>query len=167
MSSLTARVFVLIFSLLLSINFAQAGGWGRGPSIGGYHPLDRPIPDKPLDGAKQALDDTGKAIEKTGKAVGPVIARPFEQTAQSIKDPWGWQKRTERWKDEGLAAAEKAKKDALDFADRALAAATKETRIAIGALTGTSILAIAAYFFRRRAPRRTKKRTYDIHPLHA
>jgi hypothetical protein len=73
-------VFVTVFSLLLSINFAQAGGSGRGPSFGGYHPFDRPIPDKPLDGAKQAVQDTGNAIEKTGKAVGPVIARPFEQT---------------------------------------------------------------------------------------
>ena len=167
MSSLTARVFVLIFSLFLSINIAQAGGWGHGPNFGGYEPFHRPIPDKPLDGAKQAAQDAGSAIEKAGKAVGPVIARPFEETAKSIKDPWGWQKRTERWKDEGLAAAEKAKKDALDFADKVLAAATKEMRIAIGALTGVSILAIAAYFFRRRTPRRTKRRTHKVHPLHA
>jgi hypothetical protein len=160
-SSLTARVFVLIFSLLLSMNFAHAGGWGRGPNIGGYHPFDRPIPDKPLDGLKQAVEDTGKTV-------GPAIARPFEQTAQSIKDPWGWQKRTERWKDEGLAAAEKAKKDALDFAEKALAAATKETRIAIGSFTLVSVLAIAAHFFRsRRQSRRRRKRNPLVHPLHA
>jgi hypothetical protein len=73
-SSLTARVFVTIFSLLLSINFAEAGGRGHGPSFGGYHPFDHPIPDKPLDGAKQAVHDTGNAIEKTGKAVGPAVA---------------------------------------------------------------------------------------------
>jgi hypothetical protein len=161
--SLTASVFVLSFSLLLSQNPAKAGGWGHGPNFGGYHPFYRPIPDKPLDGLNQGLSDTGKAIEKAG----PVIARPFEQTAQSIKDPWGWQKRTERWKDEGLAAAEQAKKDALDFANRALEATTKEVRLAIGSFTLVSVLAIAASFFRRRKATRVTKRARLVHPLHA
>jgi hypothetical protein len=49
-----------------------------------------------------------------------------------------------------------------------LAAATKETRIAVGAFTGVSILAIAAYFFRRRRDSRRKtKRNRPVHPLHA
>lgn len=161
--SLTASVFVLGFSLLAFQTPADAG-WGHGPNFGGYHPFYRPVPDKPLDGLKQGLSDTGQAVEKAG----PVIARPFEQTAQSIKDPWGWQKRTERWKNEGLAAAEQAKKDALDFADKALAAATKETRIAIGSFTLVSVLAIAAFFFRRRRkPKGRKQRPYLVHPLHA
>lgn len=158
--SLTASVFVLSFSLFLSQSPAEAGGWGHGPNFGGYHPFYRPIPDKPLDGVKQGLKDTGDAI-------GPVIARPFEETAKSIKDPWGWQKRTERWKNEGLAAAEKAKKDALEFANKALEATTKEVRIALGSFTLVSILAIATSFFRRRKSRRGTKRMPFVHPLHA
>ncbi|MET3910197.1 hypothetical protein ABID59_004554 [Bradyrhizobium sp. S3.3.6] len=161
--SLTAGVFILSSSLLFSQSPADAGGWGHGPNLGGYHPFYRPVPDKPLDGLKQGVNDTGKAIEKAG----PMIARPFEQTAQSIKDPWGWQKRTERWKNEGLAAAEKAKNDALDFASRALDATTKEVRLAIGSFTLVSVLAIAASFFRRRKATRATKRVPLVHPLHA
>ena len=66
--SRTARVFVILLALILTPTMAAyAGGWGRGPSIGGYHPLDpeHPIvPAKPLDGPGMALKDTSNAVTK-------------------------------------------------------------------------------------------------------
>lgn len=52
-----------------------------------------------------AANDIGKGIEKTGKAVGPVIARPFEQFANSMKDPWGMKKKAQEWYDQSMTFA--------------------------------------------------------------
>jgi hypothetical protein len=164
MPKFSKHAFYVLLALSLTTSVAVAGGLGDF-SIRGYKPFDRPIPDKPLDGAKQAVRDTGSAIEKTGKAVGPVIARPFEQTAQSIKDPWGWQKRTERWKNEAMITANKSIDTAASLGREAIDAIAKQIQFAIGALSGVMLTGIAAYFFRRREPKRKRKSAY--HPLHA
>jgi len=67
-------VFLIVISLVLSLTSASAIQIGpritccsaHGPDIGGYKPFERPIPDKPLDGAKRAAEDTKNAIAKAG-----------------------------------------------------------------------------------------------------
>jgi hypothetical protein len=166
MTKFSKHAFYVLLALSLTTNIAMAGGLGS-ISSGGYKPFDRPIPDKPFDGAKQAIQDTGKAIEQTGKAVGPAIARPFEQTAQSIKDPWGWQKRTERWENDAVQTANKGIDAAAALGHQAIDVIDKQLQFAIGALTGVMLTGILAFFFRRRSGSQRKiTRIPLVHPLH-
>jgi hypothetical protein len=91
---------------------AHAGGWGKGPSFGGYHPLSTPIPAKPLDGLKDAAKDTARAADVNAKGASKIVSdaghaldvnakgagkiatdvwvavkRPFVETAKFLRDP--------------------------------------------------------------------------------
>ena len=55
----------------------QAGGWGRGPSFGGYHAFSQPIPRKPLAGAQMAAGDVQRALGKAGTNLWDATKRPF------------------------------------------------------------------------------------------
>ncbi len=167
-SSVTARVFFLI-AVLIGIstiaNAMQIGPrltWDKhGPGIGGYKPLERPIPDKPLDGVKVSVNDLGKGLERFGKAIGPVIARPFEQFFQSLKDPWGWKKKAQEFYDGAMTFANKALLAAIDAFNRF----TSLFCLTIGFGFGVLSLAIA----RRRSPAKTPPPLARplINPLHA
>ncbi len=59
----------------------------HGPSIGGYKPGERPFPDRPLDGFKIAVRDTGKILGDAGTTVWKVVTRPFVEAWKFLRDP--------------------------------------------------------------------------------
>jgi hypothetical protein len=106
MSRFSVHLTALSLVFVAGIGVAQALQIGpritccssHGPNIGGWKPGERPIPDKPLDGAKmavegakiavtKALSDTQTALGKFGTAAWAAFKRPFVETWKFIRDP--------------------------------------------------------------------------------
>lgn len=123
----------------------QAGGWGRGPNIRGWHPLSQPIPRKPLAGAQMAAGDVQKAVGKAGTDFWDATKRPFVETAKFLKDP--------------LAGPKRAINDAIDKAKAVATALGWQMVVWLSVGFGAAMIVamligmgFAALFFRRREP---------------
>jgi hypothetical protein len=124
----------------------------HGPDIGGYKPFERPIPDKPLDGAKMAVRDVSQAIGAAGTFVWQGVTRPFVETWKFLSNPFAG---IERW---AADTYEKILRDATSLAYQII----KWLSIGFGTALALSIglaMGLAAFLFRNRGsrPRRTRR----------
>lgn len=103
--SATILLFVVTLGPFGSVTECYAGGL-KDFSIRGWKPFNRPIPDKPLDGAKQAIHDTGQAVGKAATVVWRAVTRPFVETWKFLKDPLaGLRRKINEWTAAGVAFA--------------------------------------------------------------
>jgi hypothetical protein len=138
-TSSTTRAFIVIFSLCASFSYAQAIQIG---------------PEIRTDGGGLHIGGTDIGGSAPLRPLGLDIARPFEEVAKSIKDPFGYKQKAQEMEDQAIAAAQST-----------YASIVKEAHFVTIAVCLTLGFGFATLLFRRRNPptRRVRRSARRAH----
>jgi hypothetical protein len=133
-TSKTARALIVTITLFASSTYALAIQIG---------------PEIRTDGGGLHIGGTNIGGSAPLRPLGQAIARPFEETAKSIKDPWGYKQKAQEMEDQAIAVAQST-----------YASIVKEVHFVTIAVCLTLGFGFATLLFRRRSrPARQVRRS--------